>query len=527
MGVAHRLLTTLRSSLFTIYDSRFTIHDSRFSLADYKSESLTMSKRILRLVSLLALASLVTAVLVLNSSFGVRAQRARAIKKEVANTAARNTAIIETTSAVLKETSEIRELPVRRPVKSGAESRADIERMLIRNLDKQTTPADMRATELALRKFGLVGSTFQYRPFIIKLLTEQVAGYYDTRAQQFYLADWLDLEGQKPVMSHELAHALQDQHFNLRRFEKWPKGDSDAELAAHALIEGDATLAMTFYMVRNPLVALAFRRSLGAGGISTEQYDQAPRAIRESLIFPYLNGAEWATQLYKRGGWKTITAAYARLPLSTEQILHPDKYFSYKRPVKMVLPDVAGLLNASSQQTAISSQPKRRGAGRPPASSARAGRQARKRSPASPRPHQVFAWRRIDSDVNGEWSYYLLLDQFLNSATESKRAAAGWGGDRYDVYEGPGGQVFLAQLTAWDTENDAREFYDAYIKRTRQRYADEKELDTDSQSEGQSLSAWETGEGAVVIQLRGSRVAILEGIPAGINHHALLKAIAH
>ena len=67
-------------------------------------------------------------------------------------------------------------------------------------------------------------------------------------------------------MAHELTHALQDQHFNLRRFEKWPKGDSDAELAAHALIEGDATLAMTLYMAKHPIVALAFIRSLGAEG---------------------------------------------------------------------------------------------------------------------------------------------------------------------------------------------------------------------------------------------------------------------
>ncbi len=110
-------------------------------------------------------------------------------------------------------------------------------------------------------------TTFEYRPFIIKLLTEQVAGYYDAKGQEFHLAEWLELEGQKPVMAHELTHALQDQHFNLRRFEKWPHGDSDAELAAHALIEGDATLAMTIYMAKNPLVALAFSRSLTTGAV--------------------------------------------------------------------------------------------------------------------------------------------------------------------------------------------------------------------------------------------------------------------
>ena len=493
-----------------------------------------MSKRIIRFLGLLAVASLLLATL--NRFYDVRAQRVRELKKDMENSAARNASIVEATEAVLKETSEIRELAILRPVKSGAESRADIERMLIRNLDKQTTPAEMHATELSLRKFGLVPSNFQYRPFIIKLLTEQVAGYYDTRAQQFHLADWLDLEGQKPVMAHELTHALQDQHFNLRRFEKWPNGDGDAELAAHALIEGDATLAMTFYMVRNPMVALAFRKSLGAGGISTEQYDQAPRAIRESLIFPYLNGAEWATQVYRRGGWKAITKAYTTLPLSSEQILHPEKYFSYERPLKMILPDVAGLLNAgnkqivdSKQQSANSRQERKRGVSVPPGSSGRKSRRVRKRGSVPTKLPLLTAWRRIDSDVNGEWSYYLLLDQFLNSATESKRAAAGWGGDRYDVYEGPRGQVFLAQLTAWDTENDAREFYEAYVRRTRQRYKDEKQVEVSgaesSQSEAQSLSVWSTSEGGAVVQLRGSRVVIFEGIPHGVDHNALLKAV--
>nr|MDQ2938385.1 hypothetical protein [Acidobacteriota bacterium] len=255
-----------------------------------------MSKRISRFNVLLTVLGL--AVMTVSPPYSSRASAPQ--NASVAAGASRNAAIIDATAAVLKETSEIRELPILRPVRSGAQSRVEIERMLVKNLDEQTTPAEMHASELSLRKFGVVPSNFQYRPFIIKLLTEQVAGYYDPKAREFHLADWLELEGQKPVMAHELTHALQDQHFNLRRFEKWPHGDSDAELAAHALIEGDATLAMTIYMAKNPLVALAFTRSLTASGISSEQFNQAPRALRESLIFPYLQGLEWTSQLYKR-----------------------------------------------------------------------------------------------------------------------------------------------------------------------------------------------------------------------------------
>ena len=495
-----------------------------------------MSKRINRFLAFLFVLALGMATLLVNHDASVSAQRANVVGSN-----ARNAAIVTTTAEVLKETSEIRELAILRPVRSGAQSRSEIEHMLIKNLNDQMTPAEMHATEASLRKFGLAPADFDYRSFMIKLLTEQVAGYYDAKAQEFHLADWLELEGQKPVMAHELTHALQDQHFNLRRFEKWPHGDSDAELAAHALIEGDATLAMMIYMAKNPLVALAFSRSLTTG-VATEQYDQAPRSMRESLIFPYLQGSEWATQLYRKGGWTMVSNAFTRLPLSTEQILHPEKYFNYERPIKIVLPDLTNLLNARSQQTANSKQQtagdiqashgrRKRGAGTagvPPASTR--ARISRVGTPSRP-PLPTTPWRRIESDVNGEWTYYLILDQFLKSQAESKRAAAGWAGDRYALYEGPDGQVFLSQLAVWDTESDAREFFDAYVKRTELRYPDAKQIDSagsQQETRNQKLAtglsySWQTSEGKVVIELRGLRVAILEGVPDGVEPSTLMR----
>jgi len=251
-------------------------------LADYKSGSLRLSKQIARIFG-----PLVCSSLILTTVF-VGAPRIASMPQATgsAPTAPRNAAIVAITVTILNETSEIRELAILRPVKSGAQSRPEIERMIVRNLDEQTTPAEMHATELALKKLGLAPPEFQYRSFVVKLLTEQVAGYYDPKVQQFYLADWIELEGQKPVMAHELTHALQDQHFNLRRFGKWPKGDSDSELAAHALIEGDATLAMTLYMAKNPLVALAFIRSLGGSNLASDQFKQAPRRSANPSYFP-------------------------------------------------------------------------------------------------------------------------------------------------------------------------------------------------------------------------------------------------
>src|SRR5437660_3973861 len=262
--------------------------------------------------------------------------------------AARNAALIAATVDVLKETSEIRQLSILRPVESSTQSRAEIERTLIKNLDEDMTAAQAHASEVTLRKLGLAPAEFQYRALMIRLLTEQVAGYYDPKTQQFHLADWIDLDGQKPIMAHELTHALQDQHFNLLRFEHWPKGDSDAELAAHALIEGDAMLVMLQYVANNPLRALAFLKSLGATGLPSEELDKAPRALRETLLFPYQDGQKWVSGLYRQGGWDRVSKAFTELPQSTEQIMHPEKYFAHEAPVKVTLPDITKSLNAGS-----------------------------------------------------------------------------------------------------------------------------------------------------------------------------------
>lgn len=393
---------------------------------------------------------------------------------------AQNAALVSTTEAVLQETSQIRELSILRPVKSGAQSRSQIERMIIKNLDSDTTPAEMHATEVLLKAFGLAPDRFAYRQFLIKLLTEQVAGYYDPKAQRFYLADWIEIDGQKPVMAHELTHALQDQHFNLKRFEKWPKGDSDAELAAHALIEGDATLAMTHYLAKHRMIALAFIRT--SRETSSEQFTQAPRALQASLLFPYQEGSEWAAEVYSRGGWEMVSAAFRKLPQSTEQILHPEKYFSYESPVKLKLPNFRRVLGPG--------------------------------------------WKRIDSDVNGEWGYYLVLNEFLNSPSRAKEAAAGWGGDRFAIYEGPGrADVFLAQISTWDTAADAKEFFEAYYDRSQKRFAGGFPAPAGGSPNSDQRQVWNGPSGRAAMELRGSRVVIIEGVPANANINRLFRMI--
>jgi hypothetical protein len=533
-------------------------------LADYKSERLTMSKQIRFALAAIALSIALFAGLFqpsASSSSSAESQRplrlcgecfSPAVAQQTAAT--RNAALIAATEDVLKATSAIRQLSILRPVQSSALSRAEIERSLIKSLDEDTTPASIHADEVTLKKLGLAPADFQYRALMLRVLTEQVAGYYDPKTRQFHLADWIDLDGQKPIMAHELTHALQDQHFNLRRFEHWPKGDSDAELAAHALIEGDATLAMALYVAKYPLVALAFLKSLGATGMASVELDKAPRALHDSLLFPYQDGEKWVNALYKRGGWNEVSQAFTTLPQSTEQILHPEKYLAHEAPVKVTLPDIAPLLNDRGQSSAVRGQRSEIRSQRsevssyagsagilppsflgtqPVAGSAdvSSAMSAQRKLLTAHRSLLTGPWRRIAYDVQGEWGFYLILDQFLKSPAESRRAAAGWGGDRFAVYEGPKGEILIASLSVWDTENDAREFFDAYVKRTELRYPGAERLSktdlaaSNSESRIPSRLAWRTNEGGVALEIRGNRVLVVDGYSEGVNREALERAL--
>jgi hypothetical protein len=393
---------------------------------------------------------------------------------------ARDAAVIAATEEVLKETSELRQLSVVRPVKSGTQNRNQIEKYILGNLERNSTPQELRSTELAFKRLGLVPADFELRSFLVKLLTEQVAGYYDARSGQFFLADWIDLDGQKPVMAHELTHALQDQHFDLKRFDKWPKGESDSELAFHALVEGDATLTMTHYMVRSPARALAFLRSFSSGSQgSSEQIDKAPAALRETLVFPYTQGMQWVGEIYKRSGWQGVTRAYTDLPESSEQILHPEKYLARETPVRLTLADISSRLGKG--------------------------------------------WKRTKEDVNGEWGFYLILKAFLDSEPDARNASAGWGGDRYDVYEGPDARTALVMSTAWDSERDAIEFFTAYGKRTAKRYGVDGVISRPS--DGVERELFQPTSGAVLIERRGNRVLVLEGIPQRSTAELLVQTL--
>jgi len=387
---------------------------------------------------------------------------------------ARQVSVLKAKNAdeILHVVSRLRGLDVKRAVKSGSKSHDEIEQSVIADLNENTTPAEFAATAKTLTKLGLIDKGFALREYVIKLLREQVAGFYDTKTQTFYLASWIPFAEQEPVIAHELTHALQDQHFDLRRFEKWPKGDSDAELAVHALIEGEATVLMFEYTVGGgkpidlsrigSLTDLLLSQSDAGDATRFPVMAGAPAVLRENLQFPYVYGVGFVQGVIKEKSWKSLDSCYEDLPQSTEQIIHPDRYLARDKPIKIEIPDLGPALGSR--------------------------------------------WKRADYDVNGEFGYTVLLSQFVEKQ-RAKRAAAGWGGDRYALYEdAQAGRLLLTQFTSWDTIKDAEEFFEAYKERTAKRY----HIAAPSAESGHKIMI-DTEEGAVLIELRGQDVVAIEG----------------
>jgi hypothetical protein len=379
------------------------------------------------------------------------------------------------------ETSAIRELAIRRPVKSAFASRDEIERFAIMKFDEQTTADEVRAAELTLRVLGLVPRDFTYRSFFAALMKEQVAGAYDPAAQQLQLPDWVPIGAQSAVLVHELTHALQDQHFDLGRLERWQPGDSDAQLAAHALAEGDAMLTMIGYLTRHPDAAATLLQSAAAMA-DTPVLNSAPAALRETLGFPYEYGMQFASALHATDGWKAVSTAYNKLPLSTEQVMHPPKYLAYESPTAVQLPELAQVLGSG--------------------------------------------WRRLESDVHGEWGYLQILKAYLPPGDRAAKAAEGWGGDRYAIYAGPRpDDAALIQVSAWDTVADAAEFFDAYGDRTRTRDGLSRvQGNAPPRAADNGRSLLTGGAGTVLIEFRGTRTVIIEG-SSGVDVAALAAAV--
>jgi hypothetical protein len=399
---------------------------------------------------------------------------------------ATQTSGLNATEEVLESVSRLRGLAVKQTIKRGLKTRDEIEREVLRDLDESNSPEEMAAASKTFAKLGLIPKEFALRDYYVRLLREQVAGFYQPKTQEFYLAAWIPVSEQRIVIAHELVHALQDQHFNLRRFEKWPRGDSDAEIAAHALVEGDATIVMYKYalaeqglqsnqVAMNRLIEMLKNDSEPVDATKYPALAQAPAVLRESLQFPYSYGAAFVNAILSARSLDGLNGVYDRLPASTEQVIHPDRYLLFDDPVKFDLSDLSVVLGQG--------------------------------------------WKRIDVDISGEFGFQIILGEFL-SKSRARVAAAGWDGDRYALYESSQGQLLLTVRTTWDTERDAREFFEAYAERTAKRYKISPSAESSVTSK-----VFETAEGLAEVEIRGMDVVIVEGSDSRQRLRQLMERI--
>ncbi len=382
---------------------------------------------------------------------------------------------------VFKETSAIRHLSIKRPVKTEVKTAAQIESYMAHEIDRQAKPDEITATNLYLRQLGLAPKTFDFKKTYAHLMGEQIAGFYSSDTKKFTTSTRVNPLELETVMAHELTHALQDQHFGLNRLEKAPKHDGDRTLAFSALVEGDATLVMTRYSAANPLRAFGvFASSLSSlfgGGSDMATLRQTPTILQQTLGFPYISGLAFVTNLQSRGGWAAISNAFSRPPASTQQVLHFDEYLSNKQPIKLPVPDVTRALGSG--------------------------------------------WRLLDHDVNGELGLSLVASEYVDSDA-AKEAAAGWAGDRYAVYSGPKGATLIVQDSLWNDKDSATLWDRTYALRTLTRFGSRAKARTEG-----SITVWNAAPDGVWLEQTGKRVIMLEGTVGTFDAKRVLRALRH
>ena len=255
------------------------------------------------------------------------------------------------------------------------------------------------------------------------LLAEGVLSFFDTDEDKLYvLGDDEDIDpAEQRTYVHEFIHSLQQQNFEIGVIFDSLESSGDRLRAMRALVEGDARLAEFAYVstYMNEEEQAASRPPAGEALI--QAFRSAPHVVQRSYGFPYQEGSLFAFSVYRTGGWDAVSEAFQKIPASTEQILHPERYLEGDEPVEVTIPDLGDLLGDE--------------------------------------------WELVKQDTFGEFLLLVYLETGF-SLEEAAIAAEGWGGDTYALLKGPEGENLLAMSFVWDSERDAREFFDTFLDYT-------------------------------------------------------------
>lgn len=345
---------------------------------------------------------------------------------------------------LVRAAESYRGLKLERRVPWGRVSEPELRREVIAEFREDLPPRRLAEVELGLKAFGLIPEAMDLGSYVPELLTSQIAGFYDPHRKSLAVVDrpggLLGREAgaqlgaemahkmEDGLLVHELTHAIQDQHFDLDRLSD-PDPLSDSGVARLALVEGDATLVMMDDLMRAPLEDVPEARSLvaeltaggdedapvaGKGLPGQKEMATAPAWFRDQLLFSYSRGAAFCLEVRRRGGQKLLDYAFAvDPPRSSEQILHPEKWFGRRDdPVVIAWPDLG---------------------------------------------RELPGYAKAAEGQLGEEGIAVLLRPTVADGAQAAAAAAGWGGDRFAVYQ-QAGRRLLAWIADWDTEEAAARF---------------------------------------------------------------------
>ena len=325
---------------------------------------------------------------------------------------------------LMDDAAAVRSLPFLHDVDAEIQDETRIRAFVEADIDA----VELREARDLYTSLGLLPEGVDLEALLLEVLGEQIVGYYDPEARRLVVRDDVmrslarsSVDEARVVLVHELVHALQDQHLQLGALNEVER-DSDADNAYRALVEGDATLAMVAYVLNaqgtrladitsNPQVLQRFFES-GAPTAGTDALDRAPAILRVTLMAPYTRGALFCGDRHRIGGWPSVDGAHRQLPVTTEQILHPDKYEAGELADAITLPAARAL--------------------------------------------ESLGYVHIQEDTLGELELSIYLAQGT-SGDQDAAAAAGWSGDRLAIYSRADAPSAAVWWTTWDSEREAQE----------------------------------------------------------------------
>jgi len=339
------------------------------------------------------------------------------------------------TAEIQSEVAELRKQEFKRPVAVAVASKAELVEYMTRRMERDSTPAEIAAEETIAKLLGMIPPEMDYLETQVDLLKDQVGGFYDPDTEGFYLMESFGGDLAKVILAHELTHALDDQLYDIDGTLAGMQDNGDAQLAYHAVVEGSGTGVMNAWTLRN-MFKLDAKELAAAGEMGADQLEQAPPYLWKPMIGVYMKGAAFLNRTpsimlgqVNFPELEDFETAFTEPPLSTEQILHPEKYWDKDQrddPIAMVFEAASAL---------------------------------------------PTGWEKLTEDTFGELGWGLAVEplekrkgmegQLAILTTQfTYEASEGWGGDRYALLGNGDARVLVCE-TVWDTPDDAQEFYAA------------------------------------------------------------------